>query len=252
MSIKKGRVAIVTGAGSGLGEAIAIGLAAEGAYVIAQDINLSSVEKTVEQIKTAGNVATAVQGDVSKHDDCINLVQSAVDTYGTVDILVNNAGIIRDALIHKMTEDEWDTVIDVDLKGVFLCTQAAIKVMKEKKYGRIINMSSIGYVGYRGQVNYAAAKAGVIAITNVTAIEYAWCGVTANCVCPGTIATPMALNCMGGNGKWMEYVKTTHPMGHPGDPRDIAYMVGALAAEEASYITAQTIAVDGGYGRIKI
>ena len=161
-------------------------------------------------------------------------------------------GIIRDALIHKMDEEEWDQVIDVILKGTFLCTQAAIKVMKEKKYGRIINISSIGYIGYRGQANYSAAKAGVVALTRVIAAEYTWCGVTANCICPGPIVTPMALSCMGGNGKWMEYIKSTHPMGHPGQPEDIAYMVNALAAEEASFVTAQTIAVDGGYGRIRI
>ena len=252
MSIKKGRVAIVTGAGSGLGKAIAIGLAAEGVKVVAQDLNLSTAEETVGEIKSAGDEATAIQGDVSKSDDCIRLIQATVDAYGTVDILVNNAGIIRDALIHKMTEDEWDSVIDVILKGTFLCTQPAIKVMKEKKYGRIINISSIGYVGYRGQANYAAAKAGVVAITRVTAAEYAWCGITANCICPGPIATPMSLNCMGGNGKWMEFIKSTHPMGHPGKPEDIAYMVNALAAEEAGFITAQTIAVDGGFGRVRI
>jgi NAD(P)-dependent dehydrogenase (short-subunit alcohol dehydrogenase family) len=252
MSIKKGRVAVVTGAGSGLGKAIAQSLAAEGAYVIAQDIDGACAEETAAEIKAAGNEGAAIQGDVSKKSDCIRLVQAAVDTFGTLDILVNNAGILRDALIHKMSEDEWDIVIDVILKGTFLCTQAAIKVMKEKKYGRIINISSIGYVGYRGQANYAAAKAGVVALTRVTAAEYTWCGITANCICPGPIVTPMALNSMGGNGKWMEYIKATHPMGHAGKPEDVAYMVKALAAEEAEFITAQTIAVDGGYGRIRI
>ena len=183
MSIRKGRVALVTGAGSGLGKAIAIGLAAEGANVVAQDINLESVEATVADIKTAGGEASAIEGDVSKLNDCRKFVQFAVDTYGTLDILVNNAGVIRDALIHKMTEEQWDTVMDINIKGMFLCTQAAVKVMKEKKYGRIINISSIGYIGYRGQANYAASKAGAVALTRVIATEYTWCGITANCVC---------------------------------------------------------------------
>ena len=252
MSIKKGRVALVTGAGSGLGRAIANGRAKEGAYVIAQDINFDTAKETVEQIRAAGGVAEPIGGNVAIKEDCEKSVQYAVDTYGTIDILVNNAGIIRDALIHKMTEDEWKIVIDVILSGTFYCTQAAVRIMKEKKYGRIINISSIGYIGYRGQANYAAAKAGVVALTRVTACEYTWCGITTNCVCPGTIVTPMALNCLGGGNNWLEYVKKNHPMKRPGQPEDIAYMVNALAAEEAGFITGQTIAVDGGFGRIRI
>lgn len=252
MSIAKGRVALVTGAGSGLGEAISIGLADEGAMVVAQDINLLGAQATVDKITAAGGTAVAIAGDVSKPADCAEFVKLAVDKFGTLDILVNNAGIIRDALIHKMTQEQWESVINIDLSGVFYCTQAAIKVMKEKKYGRIINISSIGYIGYRGQANYGAAKAGVVALTRVTATEYTWCGVTVNCICPGTIATPMALNCMGGGDNWIEYVRKNHPMGHPGNPEDVSYMVNAFAAEEAGFITAQTIAVDGGFGRIRI
>ena len=252
MSIDKGRIALVTGAGSGLGEAVAIGLAKEGAAVVVQDIDMASAERTMGAIVAVGGTAAAIAGDVSKPEDCEGFVQYAVEKFGTLDILVNNAGIIRDALIHKMTPQQWQSVIDVDLSGVFYCTQAAVKVMKEKKYGRIINISSIGYIGYRGQANYGAAKAGVVALTRVTATEYTWCGITANCICPGTIATPMALNCMGGGDNWLEYVRKNHPMGHPGKPEDISYMVNAFAAEEASFITAQTIAVDGGFGRIRI
>ena len=252
MSIKKGRVALVTGAGSGLGEAIALGLAQEGAIVVCQDINLETAEKTAAQIREAGGEASAVQGNVANIEDCQKFVDFAVEKYGTLDILINNAGIIRDALIHKMTPDQWQTVVDVNLSGAFYCTQAAIKVMKEKKYGRIINISSIGYIGYRGQANYGATKAGLVALTRTTACEYSWCGVTVNTICPGTIATPMALGCMGGGDNWLNYVKESHPMGRPGEPKDISFMVNALVAEEAHFITAQTIAVDGGFGRIRI
>ena len=250
MSIKKGRVAIVTGAGQGLGRAIAIGLANEGAFVVSQDINYETVQETVKIIKSTGKEAIAAGGDVAKTEDCENCVNLAVNTYGSLDILVNNAGIIRDALIHKMTDEEWESVLGVIISGTFKFTRAAVKIMKEKQYGRIINISSTGYVGDRGQANYAAAKAGVVALTRVTAAEYTWCGVTANCICPGPILTPMGLSSM--KGKWLEFINSKHPMGHPGKPEDISYMVNALAAEEASYITAQTIAVDGGFGRIRI
>lgn len=252
MSIKKGRVAIVTGAGSGIGRGIAIGIAEEGAYVVCADMNLASAEETVSTIEAAGGVAMAVMVDVSKKDECEAMVQTAVDKWGTVDILVNNADLIRDALIHKMPPDQWQTVIDMNLSGVFYCTQAAVKIMKEKKYGRIINLSSIGYIGYSGQANYGATKAGVVALTRTTACEYGWCGVTANAIAPGTIATPMALGSMGDSDNWLNYVKENHPMGRPGKPEDVSFMVNALAAEEAGFITAQTIAVDGGFGRIRI
>lgn len=252
MSIKKGRVALVTGAGSGLGEAIALGLAREGACVVVQDINPQYADNVVREITEAGGTACAVVGNVAVQEDCQRFVDTAVETYGTLDILVNNAGIIRDALIHKMTPQQWQDVIDVDLTGVFYCMQAAIRVMKERKYGRIINISSIGYIGYRGQANYGAAKAGLLALTRSAACEYTWCGITVNAICPGTIATPMALNCMGGGDNWLNYVKENHPMGHPGKPEDVSFMVNALVAEEANFITAQTIAVDGGFGRIRI
>jgi NAD(P)-dependent dehydrogenase (short-subunit alcohol dehydrogenase family) len=249
MSIKAGRVAIVTGAGSGIGKGIAIALAEEGASVLVCDINIESAQEVVAEIKAIGKEAIAVQTDVRKAADCANMVKTAVETYGTVDILVNNAGLLRDALIHKMTEDEWDLVQDVILKGTFLCTQAAIKVMKEKKYGRIINISAVGHIGYRGQANYGSAKAGVIALTRTTAAEYTWCGVTVNCILPGPIKTPLAINAL--QGHWEEKITSIHPMGRVGKPADIAYMVKVLVAEEAGYITAQMIAVDGGFDLVR-
>lgn len=245
MSIKHGRVAIVTGAGSGIGEGIAKGLAEEGAFVIVADINKESAKRVADEIISAGGEAIAVEVDVRKKEQCERMVQVALDTYGTVDILVNNAGLLRDALIHKMTEEQWDEVQDVILKGAFLCTQAAIKVMKEKRYGRIINISAVGQIGYRGQANYGSAKAGVVALTRTIAAEYTWCGVTANCILPGPIKTPLAMNSL--QGCWEETVSKLMPQGRVGNPKDIAYMVKVFAAEEADYITAQIIAVDGGF-----
>jgi len=260
MSIKKGRVALVTGAGSGLGRAIAQGLGAEGAYVVCQDFNPVTAKETADMIIAEGGVADSVQGDVSNSADCDRFVQFCVERFGGLDILVNNAGIIRDALVHKMTDEQWQKVIDVNLSGVFYCSRAAVQVMKEanrnrpenERYGRVINMSSIGYIGYRGQVNYGATKAGVIAMTRTMTAEYTWCGITFNAICPGTIKTPMSMNCMGGGDNWLNYVKKVHPMGHPGEPSDIAYMACALCAEEAGFITGQTIAVDGGLGRVRL
>jgi 3-oxoacyl-[acyl-carrier protein] reductase len=249
MSIKAGRVAIVTGAGSGIGKGIAIGLAEEGAYIVAADTNLESAQMVVAEIQAMGNQAIAVHTDVRNTSDCANMVKVAVEKYGTVDILINNAGLLRDALIHKMTEEQWDLVQGVILKGTFLCTQAVINVMKEKKYGRIINISAVGQVGYRGQANYGSAKAGVIALTRTTAAEYTWCGVTVNCILPGPIKTPMALAAI--QGHWEEKIKSIHPMGRVGEPSDIAYMVKVLVAEEAGYITAQMIAVDGGFDLVR-
>ena len=245
MSIKKGRVAIVTGAGSGLGRGMSIGLAEEGAYVLCADLNLESAQETVDMIEAAGGTAMAFKVDVRFKEECEAMVAAAVDKWGTVDILVNNAGLIRDALIHKMTEEQWDLVVDVILKGAFLCTQAAIKIMKPNKYGRIINISAIGQLGYRGQSNYGPAKAGLISLTRVTAAEYTWCGVTCNCILPGPIRTPMSLSAY--DGHWEEIISKRMPMGKVGTPEDIAYMAKILAAEEASYITAQMIGVDGGF-----
>jgi 3-oxoacyl-[acyl-carrier protein] reductase/2-hydroxycyclohexanecarboxyl-CoA dehydrogenase len=249
MSIKHGRVAIVTGAGSGIGKGIAKGLAEEGAVVIVADKNLESAKHVVDEIITDGGEATAVEVDVRKKEQCENMVQVALDSYGTVDILVNNAGLLRDALIHKMTEEQWDTVQDVILKGAFLCTQAVIKVMKERRYGRIINISAVGQIGYRGQANYGSAKAGIISLTRTIVAEYTWCGVTANCILPGPIKTPLAINSL--QGRWEETVSKMMPCGRVGDPKDIAYMVKVFAAEEADYITAQMIAVDGGFDLIR-
>lgn len=244
-SIKKGRIAIVTGGASGIGKGICLGLAQEGAYVAVADMDITGAQAVANEIKAAGGEAMAVQVDVRTREQCDAMVAAVVEKYGTVDILVNNAGLIRDALIHKMTDEEWDIVVDVILRGAFMCTQAAIKVMKEKKYGRIINISAVGQMGYRGQSNYGPAKAGLVSLTRVIAAEYTWCGVTANCILPGPVKTPLSMNAM--NGHWEEEIVKRMPCGRVGTPEDIAYMVKIFAAEEAGYITAQNIAVDGGF-----
>jgi len=245
MSIKPGRVAIVTGGGSGIGEGIALGLAEEGAYVVVADIDTENAGRVAEAIRSVNGKAGAFTVDVRNAAQCEEMVRFAEETFGTVDILVNNAGLLRDAMIHKMTEEQWDLVQDVILKGAFLCTRAAVRVMKEKKYGRIINISAVGQIGYRGQANYGSAKAGLISLTRTIAAEYTWCGVTANCILPGPIKTPMSVAVM--DGTWEEKISKLMPMGKVGQPSDIAYMVKVFAAEEADYITAQMIAVDGGF-----
>ena len=245
MSIKPGRVAIVTGGGSGIGEGIALGLAEEGAYVVVADIDTENAGRVAEAIRSVNGRAGAFTVDVRNAAQCEEMVRFAEETFGTVDILVNNAGLLRDAMIHKMTEEQWDLVQDVILKGAFLCTRAAVRVMKEKKYGRIINISAVGQIGYRGQANYGSAKAGLISLTRTIAAEYTWCGVTANCILPGPIKTPMSVAVM--DGTWEEKISKLMPMGKVGQPSDIAYMVKVFAAEEADYITAQMIAVDGGF-----
>ena len=187
----EGKVAIVTGAGRGLGRGIAVKLAEEGAKVIAAD--MAPAEETVKQIKETGGEASAYTVNVAKQEEVHSMVQFAIDTYGKLDIMVNNAGINRDGMLHKMPVENWNTVIDVDLTGTFYGTQEAVKYMREKGYGRIINISSGSWLGNIGQANYAAAKAGVVGLTKTAARENARKGITCNVICPGFIETDMTL-----------------------------------------------------------
>jgi len=243
MTIKKGRVAIVTGAGQGIGKGISLKLAENGARVVVCDINEETVRNVAAEIVANGHEALAVAGDVGSKSDCLSFVQSALQRWGTVDILVNNAGIIRDAFIENMTEEQWDAVLRVNLKGAFLCTQAAMKPMKLQNYGRIINISSSSCKGNIGQANYASAKAGINALTYVAALELARYGITVNSICPGVIDTPMARSVPQ---KILDRWIATIPTKRIGHPDDMAYMVLAFAAEEAGYLNGQTIFVDGG------
>lgn len=242
MAIKPGRVAIVTGAGQGLGEGISKRLAAEGAYVVAVDINANTLSKVVDKINEAGSFAIGVTGDVGLKQDADRIAKTAIDKWGKVDILVNNAGITRDAILYKMTEEQWDEVLRVNLKGPFLMIQACYWSMRNKRYGRIINISSSACRGNIGQANYSSAKAGLIALTNVVALENAKHGITCNAICPGLIDTPMARSVPK---EIFESWTKAQPTGRLGTPDDIAEMVLFFAGENSGYITGQHIWVDG-------
>lgn len=240
----KGKVAIVTGASRGIGRSIALALAAEGAKIVAVDMAPEGVETLAAEIKAQGGEALAVQGNVTVAADAERMVDAAVEAFGRADILVNNAGITRDGLLFRMKDEDWDAVLTVNLKGAFLCTRAASKVMAKQRYGRIINIASIvGQMGNAGQANYCASKAGLIGLTKSNARELAKRNVTVNAVAPGFIATDMT-------EVLPEKVKlelsAQIPMERLGSADDIANAVVFLAAERAGYITGQVIGVNGG------
>jgi 3-oxoacyl-[acyl-carrier protein] reductase len=239
------KVAIVTGSGRGIGKAIALRLAEAGASVVVNDVgDAAPVEAVVSEIKAMGGQALAVLADVSSASEVERLVAEATSAYGRIDILVNNAGIARDQLLLRMTEEEWDRVLAVDLKSVFLCTRAVLKYMVKERRGRIISIASIvGIVGNAGQANYAAAKAGIIGFTRTVAKEVASRGITVNAVAPGFIDTEMT---QGLKAEWKEELKKRIPLGRLGSPQDVAEAVAFLASDAAGYITGQVLVVDGG------
>lgn len=241
----KDKVAIVTGSARGLGKGIAKKLAEEGARVVIAD--MAGAEETAAEINAEGGTASAFQVNVAKQDEVAALVQFAIDTYGTLDIMVNNAGINRDGMLHKMPVENWDTVIAVDLTGTFYGTQEALKYMRGKGYGRIINISSGSWLGNIGQANYAAAKAGVVGLTKTAARESARKGITCNVICPGFIETDMTLKLREVNdGAAWDSMMQRIPMGYAGKPSDVGNMVAFLASDEAAYITSEVINVGGG------
>src|SRR5665648_288752 len=243
ISIKKGRVAIVTGAGQGIGEGVAKKLAEAGAKVVVCDINEEAANAISKEIQDAGFEAIAVVCDVSKKEECEQLVATVMEKWGSVDILVNNAGVNRDSMLYKMSEEQWDTVLRVNLKGPFLMTQAVCQIMRDKGFGRIINMSSSACKGNIGQANYSSTKAGVNALTYTSALELGKYGITVNSICPGVIDTPMARSVPEKIfDRWVAAI----PAKRIGKPEDIAVTVIFFASDEASYINGQTIFVDGG------
>jgi len=239
------RVAIVTGSGRGIGKAIALKLAQAGATVVVNDIgDAKPVEAVVKEIKAMGKEALAVMADVSLAPDVARLVEKTLSAYKRIDILVNNAGVNRDQLLLRMSEEDWDKVLTVDLKSVFLCTKAVVRHMAKQHWGRIISLSSVvGIVGNKGQANYAAAKAGIIGFTRAIAKEVASHGVTVNAIAPGFIDTEMTRRL---KEDWKRELKKIIPAGEFGSPRDVAEAVAFLASEESRYITGQVLGVDGG------
>jgi len=239
------RIAIVTGSGRGIGRAIALKLAEVGATVVINDIGeASSVESVAEEIRAMNRESLAILADVSSASDVAKMVETTIATYGKVDILVNNAGITRDQLVLRMSDEDWDKVINVNLKSVFLCTRAVLRHMIRQRWGRIINIASIvGIVGNAGQANYASAKAGIIGFTRTVAREVASRGITANAIAPGFIDTQMTQQLE--ENQRQELMKRI-PVGYLGTPRDVAEAVAFLASEEARYITGQVLNVDGG------
>ncbi|WP_375345965.1 3-oxoacyl-[acyl-carrier-protein] reductase [Priestia megaterium] len=241
----QGKVAVVTGASRGIGRAVAIELGKLGAKVV---VNYSGSEakalEVVDEIKGLGTDAIAVQANVAESDSVQAMIKEAISTFGSVDILVNNAGITRDNLLMRMKEDEWDDVINTNLKGVFLCTKAVTRQMMKQRAGRIINISSIvGVSGNAGQANYVAAKSGVIGLTKTTAKELASRNITVNAVAPGFIATDMTDKL---NEEVQAEMLKQIPLASFGQPEDVANAVAFLASDTSRYITGQTIHVDGG------
>jgi NAD(P)-dependent dehydrogenase (short-subunit alcohol dehydrogenase family) len=238
-----GRVALVTGAGSGIGEATAHRFAAEGAAVIVDDVDLDRARAVAAAIQKDGGKAAAVGANVTRRDEVDRMVAGVLADYGRLDVLINNAGINRDAMSHKMTEEQWDQVLTVNLKGTFLCAQAVLPRMRERGWGRVVNTSSIGSLGNIGQANYAASKAGVIGLTKTLALEYAKYGVTVNCIAPGAVMTPMLA---GVPDPIREKITAQIPVGRIAAPAEIAAVHAFLASDEAAYITGQVVFVDGG------
>ena len=238
------KVAIVTGASRGIGRAISVALAGQGAKVVASARNVEALESLVAEIKALGGEAVAVVGDVAVEADANNLIEQAVATYGQVDILVNNAGITRDGLLLRMKNEDWDAVLDTNLKGAFLCIRAAAKFMSKQRSGRIINISSVvGEMGNAGQANYCASKAGLLGLTKSVARELARRNVTVNAITPGFIVTDMTEQM---TDKAREAMTEQIPLGRLGEASDVANAVLFLASDQSSYITGQVLGINGG------
>jgi 3-oxoacyl-[acyl-carrier protein] reductase len=240
-----GKTAVITGSGRGLGKAIALKLASLGANIVLNDIEVSdAIDATAEEFKALGYSVVVTKGDVRNVEDVKNMVETAVSTFGSLDILVNNAGITKDKPMAMMSEDDWDIVMSINLKGAFLCTKAAAKVMIKQRSGKIVNIASVaGAYGNKGQANYSASKAGLIGLTKTTAKEFAVRGVTCNAVAPGIIKSKMT-------DVLPDEVKQAYlnniALGRFGTPEDVANVVAFLSSPDSDYVTGQVIDIDGG------
>lgn len=239
------RVAVVTGAGRGIGKGIALELAKRGAAVVVNyNASADAANEVVATIQSAGGKASAVKADVSNMADAEALIKAAIDQFGKIDILVNNAGTTRDNLIMMMKEDDWDVVLTTNLKSAWNCSKAAVKAMMRKRYGRIVNITSVsGIAGQGGQTNYSASKAGLIGLTKALAREVAPRQITVNAVAPGFVGTDLTANLPE---NLVEQLNKNIPLERWGTPEDVAYAVAFLVDDRASYITGQVVSVDGG------
>lgn len=240
-----GKVAIVTGGSRGIGRAVALELAGAGAKIVINYAgNIKAAQETKELIEAKGGNALTIQADVSDMAAVDAMIKKTLDTFGRIDILINNAGITRDNLIMRMKEEDWDAVINTNLKGIFTCTKAVSRIMMKQKSGKIINMTSVvGIMGNAGQANYAAAKAGVIGFTKSMAKELASRNITVNAIAPGFIETDMTAVL---TEQVKEDLTAKVPLGRLGTPKDVAQCALFLSSEAANYVTGQTIHIDGG------
>jgi 3-oxoacyl-[acyl-carrier protein] reductase len=239
----QGRTAIITGAGGDLGRGMALRLAEEGTRVMVNDKNLEKAQETVKLVLENGGQAMAQGADVTKAPEVQEMIDQVINQWKQLDILVNNAGDIRDALVQKMTDEDWDFVVDLSLKGSFICARGVAPLMIERRYGKIVNVSSLAYKGNIGQTNYVSAKAGVVGLTHALGLELARYGINVNCVAPGLIDTPKSRTL---DEKTRERLVKMTPMRRMGEIIDIANAVLFLVSEESKYITRQVIHVSGG------
>ncbi|WP_199256823.1 SDR family NAD(P)-dependent oxidoreductase [Alteribacillus sp. YIM 98480] len=239
----KNKIAVITGSTSGIGEDIAVKFARNGCRSVVVGRNEERGNRIVDTIKTDGGEAIFMKADVSQSSECESLFEKVMEKYGTVDILVNNAGTMRNMPITDMKEEDWDKVFDVNLKSYFLCCREAIKIMKKKGYGRIINISSRGWLGGTTQSNYAASKGGIVSLTRSLALETARMGITVNCVAPGMIDTPLHRQ---SSEEEVGFRMNSQPMGKVGTPRQVTNIVEYFAGEENWFTTGQVLYVCGG------
>ena len=239
-----GKKALITGSGSGIGKSIALLLADMGADIVVNDVSMEHAQETAKEVKAKGRKALVSNANVINNADVKDMFDSIASELGRIDILVNNAGITRDSFLMDLTEDQWDQVMDVNLKGVFLCCKYAAKMMSEKQYGKIVNISSASALaGNIGQVNYAASKGGVISITKTLAKELARYGINVNAVAPGYIKTPMT---RAVPEKVEKYLIGQIPLRRAGEPEEVANAVAFLASDISAYITGQILSINGG------
>lgn len=240
----EGKKALITGSAQGIGKSIALGMAKEGADICVADVNIESAEKTAQEVKALGVKSISIRLDVSRQESITSAFEAFMKEFGSLDILVNNAGITKDNVLLRMKEEDWDAVLNINLKGSFLCSKEAVKIMAKQRYGKIISISSVvAFMGNPGQANYSASKAGLIGLTRTIAKEYASRGIRANAVAPGFIQTAMT-DVLSDTVK--DEMKKAIPLAQFGTPEDVTNAVIFLASKEADYITGQVIHVNGG------